>query len=64
MSTVIMNFIFSINLFYMNLIAVMFQSFEKVEKVMRQTYSMYFEEAKEFGLVDKVSSLDRNPSIR
>lgn len=64
MSTVIMNFIFSINLFYMNLIAVMFQSFEKVDKAMQETRSMYFKEAKEFGLVDKVSSLNRNPSIR
>ncbi|XP_078160827.1 ATP-dependent caseinolytic (Clp) protease/crotonase family protein [Carex rostrata] len=37
-------------------------SFEKVEKVMRQTYSMYFEEAKEFGLVDKC--LVRGDKIR
>ncbi|KAF3322799.1 hypothetical protein FCM35_KLT12788 [Carex littledalei] len=37
-------------------------SFEKVEKLMRQPYSMYFKEAKEFGLVDK--SLVRGDKIR
>lgn len=38
----------------MNVFPVMFQSPEKIQKLMQRSYYMDFEQAKEFGLVDKV----------